>query len=158
MRVGAQREPLPTTPNGLVTTGDDRVTLRLDGRDVATRGFDELRALYRVLAGSDLTASDDEFWAALFDGEIWVLPMDGEGVAEVLFGSWYERLCASSLFHEAALEVIPWPWRRRLLGFLPVPAPRLFRHEGSAPDWDVRPAGDFADVPRPMLRATDRGE
>ena len=103
---------------------------------VATVAVDTLLKLYRVQFESGLFHGEERFAVAVFPGQTWVVPPFTPGLDE------FWRACMSvSMRRDACFEVaalgIPWAWRKRVLGFLPIfPIPRLgILRDGSLPSW-----------------------
>jgi hypothetical protein len=122
----------------------------VNGREINAADFEELIRLHRMIIGDDVTATDEECFVALFGQRFWVLPLELSGASTWLFDAWYAELCASHLFFEAYLVALPLAWRKRLLGVLPILAPRPACFPVSTlPQWREIGPLSFSELPKP---------
>lgn len=103
-----------------------------NGMVVATVVVDTLLKLYRVQFENGLFHGEERFAVAVFPGQTWVVPPFTPGLDEF----WAACLKVSNSFFEVAAPEIPWAWRKRVLGLLPLfPVPRLWIVRGPLPGW-----------------------
>jgi hypothetical protein len=128
---------------------DGRASLIARGHVLASAAAHELRALSFASSGSDVYASDEEFYVMEFGLSLWVVPDDAPGVAE-LFDAWAGALARVPCF-EAHCADLPLAWRRRAW-IVPLPAPRLGAFPlATAPRWSRKQSVELSSHPLPSL-------
>jgi hypothetical protein len=126
-----------------------RASLMVRGQAVASAEAQGLRALLFASSGTDLHATDEEFYVLEFAPVLWVVPDDTPGLA-ALFDAWAASLAAVPCF-EAHCADLPLPWRRRAW-IVPLPAPRLGAFPlATAPGWSRKTSVALASRPLPSL-------
>lgn len=95
------------------------VTLVIDNKIIDRARFSELVAFYDLSAGWDVHATDTEGHILLFGDRYWILPGIIPG-GPVLWQVWREKSKANNILKSVVMELLPWSWRCRLWGFLPI--------------------------------------
>jgi len=126
-----------------------RASLIVRGHATASAEPAELRALLFATSGTDLYATDEEFYVMEFAPALWVVPDDTPGMAE-LFDAWATSLARVPCFAAHCAD-LPRPWRRRAW-IVPLPVPRLGLFPlATAPSWSRKTSVALSSRPLPSL-------
>ena len=95
---------------------------------VSTVNIEDVARLYVITQESTLFQGDEPFYVALFRDSLWVIPFFTAGVDEFI-RSMGRGSGERAVIFRAVSRPVPFVWRKRLMGFLPVfPVPRLAQH------------------------------
>lgn len=126
---------------------DDRLELWIAGRLSASESAERATCLHVVSLENALYQGEERFLLVEFPDSLWVIPSSTPGI-DAVGARLHERLAKRHGVVRTSMPTVPFAWRRRIGGFLPLfPIPRLARHVGRLPDGCNRmgPATD-ADV------------
>lgn len=128
-KILASRESTPTefgptmVTKTMLTFDHHRAVLRLIGCNTE-KNLEDIRRVLLATSGDEIHATDEEFCVIEFDDVLWVLPFSIPNVGDFL-ASLQKRYSGFQICFRAHFDALPWRWRKRWLGILPLPEPQL---------------------------------
>lgn len=118
-----------------------RLILKTTGVPADTANLDELTQVVFLRMGDMLYSNESECFVLVFGSRFWVIPIGVHGWRELLYEKWHKAICEKNISFEGTLAFPPFPWRKRVLGIIPVPKSKtaIFPSKALPKNWKIKP-------------------